>query len=167
MLRLKKVAESFKIVQIIMLRKPDKPLHDVSSYKPIILTASDIKTIRKITPKETKVTIWTKIPDSQFKFRSQYAIVEQVQKLVTLIENVRRKETLHCSIPRWLVGICQSLTWGGNLQTQLIMPENLRRLLKFYLENPKFQVIAKIKHPASNPSKLMCLKEKHLQTTQL
>ncbi len=85
---LKYVPMLWKVGEVIMIPKPGKPAHEVSSYRPISLLPIMLKFFEKIFLKRMKPIIENKkrIPDHQFGFRDNHSTVDQVHRITSFIE---------------------------------------------------------------------------------
>lgn len=83
-LELNHVPKCFKIAQVIMILKPNKPPEEVTHYRPISLLPTISKIFEKLIIKCLKPMI--KIPDFQFGFRNNHSTIEQIHRLTNLIE---------------------------------------------------------------------------------
>lgn len=83
-LRLESILKSIKDTQIIMIKKPDKVVLDVNSYRPISL----LPTIEKLFEKFffTRLKLQMKIPDHRFGFRAHYFRLNQIHRITTVIK---------------------------------------------------------------------------------
>jgi len=92
MLRLFYFPLTWKFSIIILIHKPFKPKHLVSSYRPISLLPTLAKMFEKIILKRIRPIINSQniIPHSQFGFRSNHSTIQQIHrltgKITTLIE---------------------------------------------------------------------------------
>ena len=139
--RLEHVPSVFKIAQIIMLKKPDKPAHEVTSYRPISLLLAISKLFEKLLLKRLQPLVEAKIPNFQFGFRSRHSTIEQVQRVTMQIERAF-EEKKYCAAVFLDVSQAFDRVWHEGLIHKLsrLMPGNLCRLLESYLKNRKFQV---------------------------
>lgn len=71
------IPEAFRIAQIIMLKKLEKPAYEVISYRPTFFLPAASKLFKKRCFK-----------DIQLRFKSQHSRSEQVQRIVTQVERV-------------------------------------------------------------------------------
>lgn len=125
-----------------MLKRPDKPAHKVTSYRPISLLPAFSKLLEKLLLKRLKPLVEAKIPDFQFGFRNQHSTIEQVQRVITLIESAF-EEKKYCAAVFLDVSQAFDRVWHEGLIHKLsrLLPGNLCKLLESYLENRRFRVI--------------------------
>lgn len=137
--RLKYVPNCFKIAQIIMIKKPDKPAEEVTSYRPISLLPTISKLFEKLLLKRLKPLI--SIPDFQFGFRKNHSTIDQVHRVTTVIEKAF-EEKKFC--PAVFLDVSQAFdrVWHQGLIHKLskILPQNVCQLLESYLIERKFRV---------------------------
>lgn len=83
MLRVGYFPELWKVSQIIMIHKPGKPVHEVTSYRPISLMPVMSKLFEKCLLHRLTTALAEKsvIPDHQFGFRKEHATIEQVHRV--------------------------------------------------------------------------------------
>lgn len=137
--RLKHVPECFKTAQIIMLKKPDKPAEQITSYRPISLLPSISKLFEKLLLKRLKPLI--KIPDFQFGFRNKHSTIDQVHRVVTVIEKAF-EDKKYC--PAVFLDVSQAFdrVWHQGLIYKMskMLPQNYCQLLESYLSDRKFRI---------------------------
>jgi|UniRef100_A0A2S2QS96 hypothetical protein len=96
MLRLLYIPPIWKFSTIILIAKPEKPKHLVTSYHPISLLstlANFSKILKIITPiiKEKNI-----IPNTQFGFRSYHSTIHQIHRITDKIStSLEKKNTAH------------------------------------------------------------------------
>lgn len=138
-LRLKHVPECFKIAQIIMLKKPDKPAEQVESYRPISLLPAISKLFEKLFLKRLKPFI--NIPDFQFGFRNHHSTIDQVHRVITVVEKAF-EEKEYC--PAVFLDVSQAFdrVWHKGLVYKMskMLPRNYCQLLESYISERKFRV---------------------------
>lgn len=137
--RLKYVPECFKKAQIIMLKKPDKPAEQITSYRPISLLPTISKLFEKLLLKRLKPLI--NIPDFQFGFRNNHSTIDQVHRVTTMIERAF-EERKYC--PAVFLDVSQAFdrVWHQGLIHKMskLLPRNYCQLLESYLSGRKFRV---------------------------
>lgn len=138
-LRLKCIPECFKMAQIIMIKKPDKPAEQVASYRPISLLPMISKLFEKLLLKRIKPFII--IPDFQFGFRSYHSTIDQVHRVTTVIERAL-EEKKYCSAVFLDVSQAFDRVWHQGLIYKMnkMLPHNYCQLLESYLSGRKFRV---------------------------
>ena len=137
--RLKYIPRCFKIAQIIMIKKPDKPAEQVTSYRPISLLPSISKLFEKLFLRRLKPLI--NIPDFQFGFRGNHSTIDQVHRVTTVIEKAF-EEKKYC--PAVFLDVSQAFdkVWHRGLIYKMskLLPQNVCQLLESYLFERKFRV---------------------------
>ena len=91
--RLKYVPKLWKVAEVIMIPKPGKPPHEVTSYRPISLLPVISKLIRRIKPIIEEKGV---IPSHQFGFRNKHSTIDQVHRITNTIKNALEKREV-CS----------------------------------------------------------------------
>lgn len=139
-LRLHYVPKCFKTAQIIMLKKPDKPAEQLTSYRPISLLPAVSKLFEKLLSKRLKPLI--RIPDFQFGFRHHHSTIDQVHRVVTYIERAL-EEKKYC--PAVFLDVSQAFdrVWHPGLIYKIAqtLPGNYCQLLSSYLSERTFRVV--------------------------
>ena len=139
-LRLKYVPKSFKTAQIIMINKPDKPVEQVTSYRPISLLSAISKLFEKLLLKRLKPLI--NIPDFQFGFRNKHSTIDQVHRVVTEIEKAFEAKK-YCVAVFLDVSQAFDKVWHEGLIYKMskLLPGNFCQLLESYLTDREFRVM--------------------------
>lgn len=138
-LQLKYIPKCFKIAQVIMLLKPDKPSEKVTSYRPISLLPTISKIFEKLLIERLKPLV--KIPDFQFGFRNNHSTIEQIHRLTTKIEKTfERKE--YCEAAFLDVSQAFDKVWHEGLIFKMskVLPGNYCQLLESYISDRNFRV---------------------------
>ena len=93
-LRLKYVPMQWKVAEVLMIPKPDKPPNDRKSYRPISLLPTLAKIFERLLLNRLKEMIEQRnlIPEYQFGFREKHSTIEQVHRLTDVIENTIEKK---------------------------------------------------------------------------
>lgn len=88
-IRLKYFPAQWKVAQIILISKPGKPQHETTSYRPISLLPVTSKIMEKLLAKRLMKIIAEKelLPIHQFGFRVKHSTIEQIHRLVELIQD--------------------------------------------------------------------------------
>src|SRR6266576_5594296 len=125
-----------------MLKKPNKPPHEVTSYRPISLLPSLLKLFEKLLLKRLKPHIEKILPDFQFGFRNHHSTIEQIQHVVALIEK-SLEEKKYCSTVFLDVSQAFDRVWHQGLKYKMSqsLPGNLCHLLESYLSDRTFRVL--------------------------
>lgn len=94
--RLKYVPKLWKTIEVIMISKPGKLLNEIKSYR---LITHNVKTIlkkpllKRIKPIIERIEI---IPTNQFGFRDKYSTIDQVHRIIDIIEKALEEKKI-CS----------------------------------------------------------------------
>lgn len=96
--RLQYFLKHWKIAKVITIPKADKPLNEITSYRPISLLPIISKIVEKLIIKRLKFIGENKfIPEHQFDFRDKYSTIDQVHIRITdLIETALENKNI-CS----------------------------------------------------------------------
>ena len=97
-LRLSHFPLQWKLSIIVLFPKPDKPIENTSSYRPISLLPFFSKLCEKLILKRIMPTINEKqiVPDTQFGFRNSHSTIHQIHRLVDTISLTLEKK---CTAP--------------------------------------------------------------------
>lgn len=137
------VPESWKTAEVIVIPKPNKPMEKVDSYRPISLLSVVSKLferayLKRLLPilEERKI-----IPNHQFGFRASHSTIEQVHRVVSLIERTLENKEV-CSMIFLDISAAFDKVWhlGLLFKIRIFLPFNHYKLIKSYLENRKFRV---------------------------
>lgn len=139
--RLSYIPAAFKIAKIIMLKKPDKPPENVTSYRPISLLPIMSKIFEKLLLKRLEPFLAGKIPDHQFGFRKSHSTIDQCHRVTTYI-NQALEQKKYCVAAFLDVAQAFDRVWHDGLLLKLsaVLPVNMCQLLRSYLENRTFRV---------------------------
>ncbi len=137
--RLKYVSLIFKMAEVIMIKKPDKPANEVTSYRPISLLPAISKLFKKLLAKRLKLLV--RLPDYQFRFRNKHSTLYQCHRVVSVIERTL-EEKKYCSAVFLDVAQTFDKVWheGLNSKMKKILPDNVYELLQSYLQERKFRM---------------------------
>lgn len=142
-LRLSHFPSQWKHSEIIMIPKPNKPEHIISSYRPISLLPTFSKIFERLFSSRMLPIIENKciIPDHQFGFRHKHGTPEQCHRLVNVITDTFERK-LYCSAVFLDVKQAFDKVWHIGLLYKLkkVLPTPFYLLLKSYLEDRKFYV---------------------------
>lgn len=134
------VPKCFKIAQVIMINKPNKPPEKVTSYRPISLLPTISKLFEKLLLKRLKPLV--NIPDFQFGFRNNHSTIEQIHRVTTTIERAFENKEF---CPAAFLDVSQAFdkVWHNGLIFKMskTLPINYCQLLASYLSDRKFRVI--------------------------
>lgn len=141
--RIKYIPNIWKVSEIIMIPKPGKPLNEVSSYRPISLLPIMAKLYEKLLLKRLKPIIDEKqlIPAHQFGFRDKHSTIEQVHRIVNIIEKTLEEGKV-CSTVYLDVAQAFDRVWHEGLMNKLykLLPKQFGDLIKSYLSGRLFRV---------------------------
>lgn len=142
-IRLKHVPSDWKTAKIIMILKPEKPPELPSSYRPISLLSIVSKLFEKLLYSKLSSIVEKNnlIPDHQFGFRKKHSTIEQVHRIVAVIDEAfERKE--FCPAVFLDVGQAFDRVWHEGLMHKLkkLLPTNFCEIIRSYLENRRFAV---------------------------
>lgn len=142
-LRLKYVPMQWKVAEVIMIPKPNKPPNEKTSYRPISLLPSMSKVFEKLLLKRLKPIIEERnlIPSHQFGFRERHSTIEQVHRITNLIEGVYEKKKVCSSL---FLDVAQAFdkVWHQGLKFKLHrdLPTQFYKILSSYLAERHFRV---------------------------
>jgi hypothetical protein len=141
--RLSYVPRQWKVAEIIMIPKPNKPLNDKASYMPISLLTTTSKIFERLFLKRLKPIIESRnlIPSHQFGFRERHSTIEQVHRITDTIEEALEKKKV-CSAIFLDVAQAFDKVWHHGLEFKLQrdLPKQYFELLKFYINDRYFRV---------------------------
>uniref|UniRef100_A0A2S2Q7E7 Putative RNA-directed DNA polymerase n=1 Tax=Sipha flava TaxID=143950 RepID=A0A2S2Q7E7_9HEMI len=133
----------WKFSKIILFPKPDKPLDDPSSYRPISLLPFLSKIferliLKRMTPYIVRNNI---LPNTQFGFRPSHSTIHQAHRIVDAISFSLEKK-LYCTCVFLDVSQAFDRVWHDGLLYKLksFLPHPLFLLIKSYLTDRHFQV---------------------------
>lgn len=133
----------WKISQVIMIHKPGKPVHGVTSYRPISLLPIISKLLEKCILHRMSQFIRENsiVPDHQFGFRKEHATIEQVHRVCRTIRKTFEKKE-YCSAAFLDIQQAFDRVWHKGLlfKIKTLLPHPYYGLLKSYLSNRIFQV---------------------------
>ena len=84
-LRLGHFPVQWKVAEIILIHKPDKPTHLVTSYRPISLLPVPSKLFERILLDRILPIIEESVPDHQFGFRKAHSTIHQLHRVTDFI----------------------------------------------------------------------------------
>lgn len=141
--RLLYVPAAWKVSEVIMLAKLGKPPNEVSSYRPISLLPIISKLYEKLLLKRLKPIIEEKqlIPTHQFGFRNKHSTIEQVHRIVNIIEKSLEGKKV-CSAVFLDVAQAFDKVWHEGLFNKLehYLPRQYSELIKSYILDRHFRV---------------------------
>ena len=131
------------MADIILIQKPGKPPHDVTSYRPISLLPILGKLLEKLILRRLTTVIEENnlIPDHQFGFKKGHSPIEQVHRVVELINHTFEKKG-YCTAAFLDVSQAFDRVWHVGLLYKLkkVLPHTLYLILKSYLHERYFRV---------------------------
>ncbi|CAH2104339.1 unnamed protein product [Euphydryas editha] len=133
----------WKVSQVIMIHKPGKPPHEVTSYRPISLLPVLSKLLEKILLRRLSLAMHENsvTPNHQFDFRPEHATIEQIHRVCKCISNsLEQKE--YCSSVFLDVQQAFDRVWHKGLlcKVKLLLPHNFYPIIESYLRDRIFQV---------------------------
>ena len=141
--RLQHVPQSWKVAEVIMIPKPGKPPHEVSSYRPISLLPIMSKLLEKLLLKRLKPIIEERqlIPNHQFGFRDQHSTIEQVHRIVNIIEKTIEEKKV-CSTIFLDVAQAFDRVWHEGLTRKLksLLPIQYVNFIESYITQRYFRI---------------------------
>lgn len=137
----------WKMARVVMVLKPGKNAHDVSSYRPISILSVFSKLIERIILHRMQEYMETVIPDHQFGFRSGHGTTEQCHRVVEYIKEAYEKKE-YCSGVFIDVSQAFDKVWHVGLlyKIKCIFPRSLYVLLRNYISDRKFFVQVGTEH---------------------
>ena len=133
----------WKVAEIIMIPKPNKPLNDKTSYRPISLLTITSKIFEKLFLKRLKTIIEHRklIPTHQFGFRERHSTIEEVHRTTDTIEEVLEQKKV-CSAVFLDVAQAFDKVWHRGLEFKLQrdLPKQYFEVLKSYINDRYFRV---------------------------
>ena len=98
MMRIGYFPDLWKVSQVMMIYKPGKPPHELTSYRPISLLPVMSKIFEKCLLFRLNLDLDKKsiVPDHQFGFRKEHSTIEQVHRVCRKIQNSFEKKE-YCS----------------------------------------------------------------------
>lgn len=133
----------WKVSQVIMVPKPGKPAHEITSYRPISLLPVISKMFEKILLSRLldEMTQRNIIPDHQFGFRQRHGTVEQIHRVCnTIRDTLERKE--YCSSVFLDVQQAFDRVWHRGLLSKIksLLPCTFFTIIESYLTDRLFQI---------------------------
>lgn len=141
--RLKYVPRMWKVAEVIMIPKPGKPPHEVTSYRPISLLPIISKLFEKLLLKRMKPLIEAKdlIPSHQFGFRDKHSTIDQVHRITNVIEKALEEKKV-CSTIFLDVAQAFDKVWhdGLNYKLRAFLPKQYSQILQSYISDRHFRI---------------------------
>lgn len=133
----------WKISEIVLIPKPDKPLNEVTSYRPISLLPIMGKLFEKLlaTRLEPIIEDMSLIPEHQFGFRRGHSTIHQVHRIVDII-NSAFEEKEYCTAAFLDESQAFDRVWHEGLLYKLrkTIPHCYFIIIKSFLDDRYFQV---------------------------
>lgn len=141
--RLQYVPLEWKVAEIIIIPKPGKPDHQITSYRPISLLPVMSKIFEKLLLKRLVPLITNRrlIPSHQFGFRTAHSTIQQVHRIVDVAEKAIEDKRV-CSTVFLDVGQAFDKVWHEGLLCKLHndLPHEYYQILASYLTHRHFRV---------------------------
>ena len=141
--RLRHAPKMWKVGEVIMIPKPGKPPHEVSSYRPISLLPVVSKLFEKLLLKRLKPIIEEKnlIPSHQFGFRENHSTIDQIHRITNVIEKSLEEKKVCTTI---FLDVAQAFdkVWHEGLfcKLKMFLPRQYSELLISYLSERYFRI---------------------------
>lgn len=143
-LRTQHIPIQWKFAYVVLIPKPGKPPTECSSYRPISLLPVISKLFEKILLKRLRpiLEVQQLIPPHQFGFRQQHSSLDQVHRLVHIIDNAFNGKQV-CSAAFLDVHQAFDRVWHPGLlyKIKVQLPHQYFLLFSSYLQDRHFQVI--------------------------
>lgn len=140
---LKYVPSYWKVAEVIMINKPGKPAHEISSYRPISLLPILSKILERLLLQRLKLIIerLKLIPSHQFGFREKHSTIDQIHRITDVIEKSLEDKKV-CSAVFLDVAQAFDKVWHEGLIKKLrrLIPNQFCDILESYLEGRHFRV---------------------------
>lgn len=142
-IRLKYIPKQWKIAEVIMICKPGKPANDKKSYRPISLLPVISKLFEKLLLKRLKPIIEKRklIPQHQFGFRSKHSTIDQVHRIVSVIEKSLEEKKICTAL---FLDVAQAFdkVWHKGLLCKIhkTLPQEYYTILKSYINQRFFRI---------------------------
>lgn len=141
--RLKYVPSMWKVAEVIMIPKPGKPPHEVTSYRPISLLPIIAKLFEKLLLRRLKPIIEDRelIPSYQFGFKEKHSTIDQIHRITNVIEKTLEEKKV-CSTVFLDVAQAFDKVWHKGLIYKLskMLPKQFVDILESYLTERTFRV---------------------------
>lgn len=141
--RMQYVPSLWKVAEVIMISKPGKPPNETSSYRPISILPVISKLFEKLLVKRLNQIIERKnlIPNYQFGFRKHHSTVDQVHRIINIIEKALEGKKV-CSAVFLDVAQAFDKVWheGLNHKLRCLLPKQYAAVLESYLSGRFFRI---------------------------
>ena len=142
-LRFEYYPKTWKTSQITLIPKPEKPIHETSSYRPISLLPTLSKLFEKLLTYRLLPLLedLKTLPDHQFGFRKQHSTIKQINRITHNISQTLEKKK-YCSAVFLDIQQTFDKVWHEGLLYRLkkVLPHTYYSILKSYLTNKQFMV---------------------------
>ena len=131
----------WKIAQVIMIPKLKGDSSDCASYRPISLLPVMSKLFEKIILKQLDPYISKIIPNHQFGFRNKHSTIDQVHRIVDIINKALEDGNV-CSAIFFDVSKAFDKVWHEGLifKMRKLLPVHFAELLESYLSGRSFRI---------------------------
>lgn len=142
-IKLRHVPQLWKIAEVIMIPKPGKPANELTSYRPISLLPVLSKLFEKLIHRRLLKIIDERklIPKHQFGFRKQHSTIDQVHRIISVIERALEEKKVCSAI---FLDVTQAFdkVWhkGLNYKLRKLLPACYAKLLQSYLTDRYFRI---------------------------
>lgn len=141
--RLQYVPTLWKVAEVIMIPKPGKPPHELTSYRPISLLPIMSKIFEKILLRRMYPIIDNQnlIPNHQFGFRTQHSTIDQVHRITSVIESALEDKKV-CSAVFLDVAQAFDKVWHEGLihKIKSMFSKQMSKILESYLTDRYFRI---------------------------
>lgn len=141
--RLQYVPQLWKIAEVIMIPKPGKSPHEVTSYRPISLLPVLSKLFEKILVRRLNPIIEHRnlIPNHQFGFRNKHSTIDQIHRITDVIEKALEEREV-CSVIFLDVAQAFDKVWHDGLIEKLSkqLPIQYVNILQSYISDRYFRI---------------------------
>ena len=141
--KLRHVPCQWKVAEVIMIQKPNKPPNEATSYRPISILPILSKLFEKLLLKRLKHISEERqlIPAHQFGFREKHSTIEQIHRVTNVIEEALDDRKI-CSAVFLDVAQAFDRVWHQGLEYKLHrdLPKQYFEILKSYIEDRYFRV---------------------------
>ena len=137
------IPPQWKVAEIKMILKPGKRSEDVKSYRPISLLPITSKVMELLLIQELTPIVETQslIPDHQFGFRKKHGTIEQVHRVVDVI-NTAFEDKKYCTAVFLDISQAFDKVWHDGLlyKTKKLLPISFFNFLRSYIKERYFFV---------------------------
>ncbi|GBP07916.1 RNA-directed DNA polymerase from mobile element jockey [Eumeta japonica] len=140
-LRLAIFPGQWKIAQVVMIPKSEKPLHEASSYRPISLLSVQGKIFERMLLNRMRAHLSDVIPQHQFGFQEKHGTIEQIHRITDIISRTLEFKQF-CSAVFLDISQAFDRVWHERLLYKIkkLLPHSFFPILKSYLQGKCFEV---------------------------